>query len=49
MTCKRYYLEGEKIRLQPGNATMQPIYVHRADHRSFDILGRVVGVYRNLH
>jgi repressor LexA len=49
VTCKRYYLEGEKIRLQPGNAAMAPIYVHRADNRSFDILGRVVGVYRNLH
>jgi len=48
-TCKRYYLEGEKIRLQPANSAMEPIYVHRGDGRSFDILGKVVGVYRNLH
>lgn len=48
-TCKRYFPEGEKIRLQPANARMEPIYVHRADGRSFDILGKVVGVYRNLH
>jgi hypothetical protein len=27
---------------------MEPIYVHRADGRAFDILGKVVGVYRNL-
>ncbi len=48
-TCKRYYPEGEKIRLQPANAAMQPIYVHRHGGRSFDILGIVVGVYRHLH
>ncbi|MBK7826859.1 MAG: transcriptional repressor LexA [Nannocystis sp.] len=48
-TCKRYYLEGEKIRLQPANGAMEPIFVHRNDSRSFDILGKVVGVYRNLH
>jgi repressor LexA len=47
-TCKRYYPEGEKVRLQPANAAMEPIYVHRADGRAFDILGKVVGVYRNL-
>lgn len=48
-TCKRYYLEDGKIRLQPGNAAMAPIYVHQAEGRAFDILGKVVGVYRSLH
>jgi repressor LexA len=47
-TCKRYYMEGERIRLQPANETMAPIYVHRAEFRSIDILGKVVGVYRRV-
>lgn len=47
-TVKRYYPEGERIRFQPANATMQPIYVSRADFRSTMILGQVVGVYRKL-
>jgi repressor LexA len=49
VTCKRYYPEGDKIRLQPGNATMQPIFVHRGDHRAFELVGKVIGVYRSLH
>jgi repressor LexA len=49
VTCKRYYPEGDKIRLQPGNAVMQPIYVHRGDHRAFELVGKVIGVYRSLH
>lgn len=47
-TVKRYYPEGERIRFQPANATMQPIYVSKADFRSTMILGQVVGVYRKL-
>ena len=47
-TVKRYYPEGERIRFQPANATMQPIYVSRAEFRSTMILGQVVGVYRKL-
>lgn len=49
VTCKRYYPEGDKIRLQPANSTMQPIYVHRGDHRAFELVGKVIGVYRSLH
>lgn len=49
VTCKRYFPEGDRIRLQPGNATMRPIYVHRGDHRAFELVGKVIGVYRNLH
>jgi repressor LexA len=48
-TCKRYFDEGERIRLQPSNPTMEPIYVSRSEFRSIDILGKVVGVYRRLH
>jgi repressor LexA len=47
-TVKRYYPEGERIRFQPANATMQPIFVSRAEFRSTMILGQVVGVYRKL-
>jgi repressor LexA len=49
VTCKRYYPEGDRIRLQPGNSAMQPIYVHRGDHRAFELVGKVIGVYRSLH
>jgi repressor LexA len=46
-TVKRFYREGEVIRLEPANATMQPI---RIDDTSTDvrILGKVVGVFRSL-
>jgi repressor LexA len=47
-TVKRYYPEGERIRFQPANATMQPIYVSKAEFRSTMLLGQVVGVYRKL-
>jgi len=47
-TVKRYYPEGDRIRFQPGNATMQPIYVSREDFRSVDLLGVVVGVFRKM-
>jgi repressor LexA len=42
-TLKRLYLEGQKIRLQPSNASMQPIIVPAAE---VDIQGRVIGVLR---
>lgn len=47
-TCKRYYPEGDRIRFQPANATMKPIYVSKSDFRSTMILGIVVGVYRKM-
>src|SRR5438094_10617879 len=43
-TLKRIYKEGERVRLQPSNATMQPIYV---PSDSVEIQGRVIGVSRN--
>ena len=42
-TLKRIYMEGNKIRLQPSNATMQPIVVPSA---SVVVQGRVIGVLR---
>jgi repressor LexA len=42
-TLKRIYVEGDKIRLQPSNAAMQPIMVPAA---SVQVQGRVIGVLR---
>jgi repressor LexA len=47
-TCKRYFPEGDRIRFQPANSNMQPIYVMKSEFRSVDIIGVVVGVYRRL-
>lgn len=44
-TLKRFHHEGERIRLQPENHTMPPIY---ADPRDVHIQGRVVAVVRQL-
>lgn len=45
-TVKRYFPESDRIRLQPANAKMQPIYVKKSDFKSTMILGLVVGIYR---
>ncbi|HEX3869065.1 MAG TPA: S24 family peptidase, partial [Pirellulales bacterium] len=42
-TLKRWYPEGKRIRLQPANSSMEPIYV--TDAR---VLGVVVGVVRKV-
>jgi repressor LexA len=42
-TVKRFFRENGRIRLQPENAAMEPIY---ADH--VQIIGRVTGVFRAL-
>jgi repressor LexA len=47
-TCKRYFPEGDRIRLQPANDTMEPIYVNRSDFKEVQIMGVVAGVYRNV-
>jgi repressor LexA len=47
-TVKRYYPEGDRIRFQPANETMEPIYVHKSEFKSVDIIGIVVGVYRRV-
>jgi repressor LexA len=47
-TVKRVYFEGDRIRFQPSNPRMAPIYVRKSDFRSTMILGVVVGIYRKL-
>jgi len=47
-TVKRVYFEGERVRFQPSNPRMAPIYVRQSDFKSTMILGVVVGVYRKL-
>ncbi len=47
-TVKRYYPEGDRIRFQPANSTMQPIYVAASEFRDTQILGVVVGVHRRM-
>jgi repressor LexA len=42
-TVKTFYRESNRVRLQPENSMMEPIY---AEH--VQILGRVVGVFREL-
>jgi repressor LexA len=47
-TVKRIYREGDRIRLQPSNPRLEPIYVHREQFRETQILGVVIGVYRRM-
>lgn len=42
-TVKTFYRDGDRIRLQPENAALEPIYP-----RHVQILGKVVGVFREL-
>ena len=43
-TLKYWHPEANRIRLQPANSSMSPIYVKEAS-----VMGIVVGVVRNLH
>jgi repressor LexA len=45
-TLKHYYLEGDKVRLQPANPMMEAIYV---DADAVTIQGRVLAILRTLH
>ena len=42
-TLKRFFKEKDRVRLQPANGTMQPIYT-----RDIQIQGKVIGVIRRL-
>ncbi len=46
-TVKRYFHEGSRVRLQPANDTMAPIYVDPAESE-MTIAGKVIGVLREL-
>lgn len=43
-TVKTYYKEGDHIRLQPENDTMEPIIIHD----DISILGKVIGLFRTF-
>jgi repressor LexA len=43
-TVKRFFKENGHFRLQPENPTMEPIIVEHVT-----VLGKVIGVFRNLH
>jgi repressor LexA len=47
-TVKRYYPEGDTIRFQPANSAMEPILVRRKDFKSIQLIGVVVGIYRQV-
>jgi repressor LexA len=47
-TVKRYFVEGSRIRLQPSNPALEPIYLSADEARETAVLGRVVAVYRSL-
>ena len=47
-TVKRYFPEGDRVRFQPANKTMEPIYVLKSQFKQTMILGKVVGVYRKV-
>ncbi|MFA5399329.1 MAG: transcriptional repressor LexA [Dehalococcoidia bacterium] len=45
VTLKRYFREEDRVRLQPANSQMEPIYT---DPANVDIQGRVVAVIRTI-
>ena len=45
VTLKRFYAESGRVRLQPANTQMKPIY---ADSETVEIQGRVIAVIRRL-
>jgi repressor LexA len=44
-TLKRFYMEEGRVRLQPANSTMSPIFT---DPDNVEIKGRVIGVIRRV-
>ncbi|MBN1483337.1 MAG: transcriptional repressor LexA [Chloroflexia bacterium] len=46
VTLKRFYQEGQQVRLQPENPSMEPIYVPA---REVQVQGQVVGVIRRYN
>lgn len=45
-TLKKFYHEGNQVRLQPANTTMEPIYTHPAN---VEIQGKLVTVIRSMN
>jgi repressor LexA len=44
-TLKRFFLEGDRVRLQPANSSMDPIYT---DAGNVEVQGRVIHVSRQM-
>ena len=42
-TVKRFFREKDRVRLQPENSSMAPIYTHNVQ-----IAGKVIGLFRSL-
>lgn len=45
-TVKRFFKEDGRVRLQPENPTMEPLYAD--EHADFAVLGKVVALFRRL-
>ena len=45
VTVKRYFPEGDRIRLQPSNPRLDPIFVSKEDNVPFAILGHITAVF----
>ena len=44
-TVKRFYIDGEEVRLQPENPTIEPVIFNVNDVM---ILGKVIGLHREI-
>lgn len=47
-TLKYFYRENNRVRLQPANPTMEPIYIDNPDAAGLRIMGKVVMVVRQV-
>lgn len=47
-TVKTFFKESGRIRLQPENASMEPIFVEPSEAVDMQILGKVIGVFRKM-
>jgi repressor LexA len=47
-TIKYYFPETDRLRLQPANAAMAPLYVYPSAAHTVLVIGLVVGVYRRI-
>jgi repressor LexA len=49
-TLKRFFQESDKVRLQPANSEMNPIYVPKSEwDTEWHIQGKVVAIFRQYH
>jgi len=46
-TLKRFYHEGERIRLQPANSRLKPLFFTPEDGSTIRIVGKVISIVRN--